>query len=57
MVEKLLFAVYGRKKYITLDKLNRYGVDVPAGFIFDGVSVPWVVYVFVELYQILKGWK
>lgn len=117
MTKKLLFAVYGRKKYITLDKLNRYGVDVPAGFIFDGVSVPWfvmwmftydelkegteascvhdymcehkndyrrryatsvllklwknaglgerwytswkpwVVYVFVELYQILKGWK
>ncbi len=117
MTERLLFAVYGRKKYITLNKLNRYGVDVPAGFIFDGVSVPWfvmwmfthnelkegieaacvhdymcehkddyrrryatsillklwknaglgerwytswkpwVVYVFVELYQILKGWK
>ncbi len=42
-MEKLLFAVYGRKKYITLDKLSRQGVKVPAGFVFDGVSVPWFV--------------
>lgn len=56
-MEKLLFAVYGRKKYITLETIGRQGVEVPAGFVFDGVSVPWFVYVFVEIYQILKGWR
>lgn len=42
-MENILFAVYGRKEYITLVKINRLGVEIPAGFVFDGVSVPWFV--------------
>ncbi|MDD4556206.1 MAG: DUF1353 domain-containing protein [Alphaproteobacteria bacterium] len=42
-INRLDFAVYDEKHYVTMKDLTFRNVTVPKGFIFDGVSVPWFV--------------
>lgn len=74
LLNSLDFAVFGND-YVTLKKLQYQDIEIPAGFIFDGVTVKapftfifsnkdlrkgikaWLVYIFVEMYQICRGWR
>ena len=40
-INRLDFAVYDEKHYVTMKDLKFRNVTVPKYFIFDGVSVPW----------------
>jgi hypothetical protein len=51
----LIVMVVGRRRFELVERFSRCGIDVPAGFVTDGASIPRPLWIFFAPHEYLKS--